>query len=183
VNLRCCPACARRAGGLVPPECPVCGGLGVLELGRAALARYGPQVTARAVEISLESAARFALADAGMTVESCRKALIAGVARLRAAGVLAGDTVGLRPLVPAQWEPVDESVTRTLDAPALQWAVDDRPVAAAAVGFSAAGYISRLARAADPLDLMGPSTTQTATSRQAVDRAATQLAAAAASFT
>jgi hypothetical protein len=178
--LRCCPACSRRAGSIVDDECPVCAGAGVLELGRAALARFGSDVTSRAVEINLEGAARFALAALNMTPEKWRGALSAAVAQLRLAGVLAGG-----PPIPPQAQPVhddDVPVTVTLDAPPLVWAVDDRPVSVGAVGFSAAGYISRLARAADPLDLMGPSTTQVAARRQVVDQEAARLAAAAATF-
>jgi hypothetical protein len=117
-----------------------------------------------------------------MTPEKWREALVAAVAQLRTAGVLAPDAGALQQVSPLFGQVIDEQLAVTLDAPPLSWAVDDRPVAAGAVGFSAAGYISRLARAADPLDLMGPSTTQVATRRQAVDREASSLAAAAATF-
>jgi hypothetical protein len=166
---------------VIPAECPVCDGAGTLELGRAAIVQHGPDVAARSVEIALETAARYALADAAMTPETARAALRAAVTQLRTAGVLAR-TPGTPP-PPEQTAPSGsppEAVT--LDAPPLIWAVDDRPTAAGVVGFSAAGYISRLAQVADPLDFMGPSTSQIVSRRTILDRQAATLAAAAATI-
>ena len=146
-------------------------------MGVPALRQHGEDVTARAVELVLETAARYALAAAGMTPVSARTALTVSVAKMRTAGILHPQVGALQApvLSPAELE---ATIMLTLDAPPLLWDAMDRPVAAGAVGFSAGGYISRLARAADPLDPLGTTTAERAQRHDAIDRRAQTLAAA-----
>lgn len=104
---RTCPACARRYGGLIDGDCPVCAGVGSLSLGPPALASNEPSAIARAVEIYLESAGLSALR---LDAPERRERIEAAVRELQIAGVLAmsGDTA----YYPREWPsgPIAESV-------------------------------------------------------------------------
>lgn len=58
MTLRTCPACTLRPAAIIAPDCAVCGGHGVLELGERATREYdGPTVSA-AIALALENVAR-----------------------------------------------------------------------------------------------------------------------------
>ncbi|RIJ76595.1 hypothetical protein D1871_11010 [Nakamurella silvestris] len=187
-----CPACARRLTMLVEDDCPICGGTGVLALGAAGLARHPAEVASRAIEIALEGIAKESLAAAGPDMTVARRHLTRGVGELTKAGLIA-KTPQPEPLHLAarlstediktearrmnRKHPADDAV---LDAPALAWEPDDRPLAAGGIpGFSAAGYIANLARVCDPLDPLARTTRDHAVSVIHTERHAKVLAAAA----
>lgn len=83
-----CPACARRLGGHVTAECPVCRGAGAVNLGPEALQRETPPIVARAVELYLE-AATWATLDWHTATDHARDQSIAlAVDALHGAGLL-----------------------------------------------------------------------------------------------
>jgi hypothetical protein len=88
-----CPYCGRRWSGEVDPDCLICSGDGVLELGAAGLDRHGAEVTARAVEYALEGQAQNALSAMNdrepIGIAEARASLRLCVLRLRRAGLLA----------------------------------------------------------------------------------------------
>ena len=178
---RVCPACQRRWAGWIAPDCDVCRGEGRLELGEAAVKTEGPDVTSRAVELALESAARYALADLTFTYDTAHRALTDAVKALQTARILAGPGPAANYPVIAR-RPLQAGTAMTLDAPPLLWDAHDRPVAAGIPGFSAAGYISRMARIADPLDLFGPSTSERHQQHSTLEQRATRLAAIASNY-
>lgn len=199
---RTCPACARRYAGLVDPDCPVCQGLGVLNLGAAALHNFDPAPVARAVELYIETRAQRVRQE--LPLGQHRDALEAAVDELRLAGVLSStaDASG-RPAHARQpvdsasarvaeldayraartlGTPVSTRVTRSLDAPLIPLEAarprDGRPPQA-----SATGHRSATATIADPIDPIGPDSGElelalrTATHSARVIAAAVPLAA------
>jgi hypothetical protein len=195
---RTCPACSRRYAGLIDPDCVVCWGVGVVGLGPAALHRCEPAVVARAIELHLEAASRAAAEDLPLG-DARREALAAAVDELRVAGVIAdplahGAPANSRPdapegaarrvtdseasrlayLVGARPRPCDPA---NLDAEAIEYGLDDRPLARSLPVVSAGGAPSFLAKAADPADPLGDTRRQVY-ARNATDRRATVIAAA-----
>ena len=87
-----CPYCSRRWSKSVEPDCLICAGEGVLEMGAAGVGRFGAEVTARAVENALEGQARNSMArlagPAPIVMSQARISLRLCVLELRAAGLL-----------------------------------------------------------------------------------------------
>jgi len=168
---RTCPACARRDGGVTAADCPICHGEGQLYLGAAALVHHPAVVVAMAVELYFEAVARIALAGdpSAHGLRTARTSLAEAGDDLIRTGLLA-----YRPHVtssPATRSPYPQATaaalvpahhpadTARLAAPPVQFAADERPLGFGGLpGFSAAGYLAYLSRAADPLDPLGPST-------------------------
>lgn len=194
---RTCPACSRRYAGLVTPDCPVCQGLGVLNLGAAALHHYDPAPIARAVELYLETQARRTRHE--LPLGQHRDTLATAVDELRLAGVLAHPSDGTG--TPARTTPpADAASTRVAEldayrvARALGTPVNTTVVAALAEGpvdlvglrprdghpptGSANGHRSALATIADPIDPLGPDTAELRATRYAHDHAGHVIAAA-----
>jgi hypothetical protein len=195
---RTCPACARRYAGLITPDCAVCWGVGVIGLGPAALHRSEPAVVARSIELYLEAASRTVAADLPLGDER-RDALAAAADELRVAGVIAdslahgeaahhradapegaarrvtdSEAARMAHLAGARLTPSDAA---NLDAEAIEYGLDDRPLAKALPVVSASGSQSFLARAADPADPLGD-TRQQVYARDATERRAVVLSAA-----
>lgn len=161
-----CPACARRWAGVIADDCPVCAGLGVVNLGAAATHKHGPAPAALAVAYYLEARARDAAGRLAYAEHPA--ALEAAVAELRAAGVLAaaaGKTRAVNP--PTAQKAVAAAVQLT-----LEWGMKAAPTDAQRLhgkrrprlagcrdnkaclpAVSANGHASHLARAADQLPL------------------------------
>lgn len=178
VPRRTCPACSRRYAGLVAHDCPICQGLGTLALGAAALAHYDTAAIARAIELYLEAHAQ-AIRDQ-LPLGTRRQALEAAVDNLRAAGVLhsTADT-GTPARTPAPPDaasamvteleayrvardlgtPVTTRVTTALTAPPIPLH-QARPRNGAIPTASATGLRSATATIADPIDPLGPDTTE-----------------------
>lgn len=171
---RTCPACQTRHAGLVDPDCVVCSGAGVLQLGAAALSIYEPEVVAQAVAIALEAVARDA--DNRLTYGDDRIGPIRDTVRdLQAAGLLGGP-----PPPPPQNKPrkrprkrsgdgryvletepsklaaecvqvtIDDLDARLITADPYRYREDDRPNARGLPLLSANGHPSHLARITDP---------------------------------
>jgi len=168
---RTCPACARREGGVIAADCPICSGAGILHLGASALVHHSPQVVALAAEYHLEASARIALAGdpSAHGVHTARAALSEAVIDLVSSGVLAlrqHVTSGYpqRPPMPTMNAAAMVPLYATgdaarLSAPPVVFEADERPMGYGGIpGFSAAGYLAYLSRASDPLDALGPST-------------------------
>jgi hypothetical protein len=196
---RTCPACARRYAQLVAPDCPVCQGLGVLNLGPAATAHHTPAAVSRAVELYLEDTSRRTREE--LPLGQHRDALELAVDDLRLAGVLASphDPAGPAEHPPA---PRDRDAVRAteLDAYRVARTVLATPVSVAAVtalaappvdqleqlrprdgrppSGSAAGSRSALATIADPIDPLGEDTAVIEATRYADSHAARVLSAA-----
>lgn len=194
---RLCPACSRRYAQLVAPDCPVCQGLGVLNLGAAALAHYAAAPIARAVELYLEAHAR--TARTMLPLGQHRHTLEAAVDELRLAGVLASshDTgPPARDPVPtdaasarvaeldsyrvarALGTPVTTITLATLAAPPVDDLADVRPRDGRPPTGSLAGHRSALATIADPIDPLGDDTATIHADRYADTHRANVIAAA-----
>lgn len=156
---------------LIDPSCPVCRGTGTLHFGRAAEAQHTPEVVSRAVEYSIEAAARAAIAadPTAAGIHRARQRITNTIRTLTIAGVLHDHPTPPRPrarTTPAHQHTAAVALTRklpvdtyhrgdaaALDAPPLEFAVDDRPLAQGGIpGFSSGGYVCHLTRAADPID-------------------------------
>lgn len=192
---RTCPACARRYGGLIAEDCPICQGTGALALGAAALSQHTAPAVARAVELYLELKAQ----DAGPLPAAERgDALEAAVLDLRSAGVLAHGQDPTSPGRPGTNRPTAErdatrytaqltgrpvlaTVPAHLAAPTipLLTARPDRVTAHA----SANGHRAHLARIADPIRPTGPDLLDLDAERRTVDHAARVIAGATAHLT
>jgi hypothetical protein len=183
---------------VVDPDCPVCSGTGTLVLGPA-LSLYGADVASRAVEYGVEAAAREAmsLVPGAAAITAARYAVTVTVAKMRVASLLAYETSRAGPL-PAtrldRHEIHDRARSLTvgyetgdsaaLDAPPLLFDPDDRPLAHGGIpGFSVAGYVCHMSRAADPVDPLAPTaaTRELAHSRTVLHHRAQVLASAVAS--
>lgn len=200
---RTCPACAMRYAGLVDPGCPVCEGVGVLGLHPVALAPVGLKptdaaVVARAVELYLEAAAREAAGQLPLG-DPRTEALAEAADRLRKARIV-GPPLGV-PDRDMAWIPLDPE-TRAVDAEAQKtahlmgqpnkpqdvanldadpvlYSPEDRPRALGLLPErSQNGYQSQLAKAADPVDALGPDTLTLAFERQNRDHGAQVIASA-----
>ncbi len=157
---------------LVEPDCPICAGAGVLELGRPALSIHHPDVVADAIELALEAAARASMTATPATAQA---ALRDRVAALRTAGLIAktgtptAPATGAPPGRPsgfldchtqarqlADTLPGAETAAGDrahLDAPPIDWTPYERPLDVGGIpGFSCGGYICAIARATDPYD-------------------------------
>lgn len=195
---RTCPACARRYAGLIAPDCPVCQGLGVLNLGAAALHHYEPAPIARAVELYLEATSRRLRRQ--LDLGQHRQALEAAVDELRLAGVLTStaDAAGTPARAPI---PQDAASARVAELDAYRATRDlgatpdtatleglraqpqpldrrSRPIDGRPPQTSANGHPSALATIADPLDPLGPDTGALTIQRHAHDHRARVIAAA-----
>lgn len=196
MSRRACPACARRYAGLIPDDCPVCDGIGILSLGNAALARHAPAAVARAVELYLEHAAHRAARD--LPYAQRRAALELAVTELRTAGILATIADTGTPATPAQ---PDDAQARTLaerEAYAVATELNARPTTAVLNSLAAStlpltacrpgehviaiasanGHPAQLARAADPIDPLGPDLLELAADRRSTEHAGRVLAGA-----
>lgn len=196
---RTCPACARRYAQLVAPDCPVCQGLGVLNLGPAALAHHTPAAVSRAVELHLEGTSRRTQGE--LPLGQHRDALEAAVDELRLAGVLASphdtaptDTVpdvpetfaevvdaelaGRRASRDVLGTPVTRPIVDALAADPVADVTDLRPRTGRPPTGSAGGHRSALATIADPIDPLGPDTAVIQTTRYADTHRARVIAAA-----
>lgn len=170
MTARMCPACARRWGMLIDDACPICSGLGVLQLGRGATGKYGPEAVSVAVEYALEGQARRALASNPQDTGNARAALTDGVAQLRARGMISRNAEGgpLNRRVPTTVPKIRSTAARitpgyqdqdgqACETRTLEWPPNDRPMAAGGIpGFSLGFFTCNLARAADPLDPLNP---------------------------
>lgn len=163
---RVCPACARRYGGLIAPDCRVCQGTGILGLGAAALAQHSAPAVARSVELYLELRAQ---ASTHLPTAQRPDVLEAAVLELRSAGVLshsletaapatvtpstpqAAEVSAYRTVHDLTGQPLPTAVPAALAAPPipLAHARPDRINAHA----SANGHPAHLHRLADPLSL------------------------------
>ncbi len=174
-----CPACITRLDHVVHPECIVCAGTGYLRLGDGAMSLYTPEVVSRAVDLSLEAAAR--TADTTRTLSDDRSEPIrAALDTLTAAGILAAsdrpeatatpwwakssvrgqlrDQHGRFSLVRDAEELAADTLQQPLipldsvlaDAGPYEYTEDDRPNARGLPLLSQNGYPSHLARVADP---------------------------------
>jgi hypothetical protein len=166
---RTCPACQRRYGGLVDPECPVCTGIGTVGLGAAALHTAAPEAVARAVELYLEEATR----RAGHPTERA-DVVDAAVLELRTAGVIASPSDGAGPPATST-DPATASLAE-LDAHLLATRLGAKPTAEALTALasdpvelvdarepgalhphaSANGDRAHLTLALDPIEPLGP---------------------------
>jgi len=196
---RTCPACARRYAQLVTPDCPVCQGLGVLQLGPAATAHHTPAAVSRAIELYLEDTARRTRDE--LPLSQHRDALAVAVDELRLAGVLAsphdgpgghdhpGAPTGLDAIRTVEQEayrvartvlatPVSVAAVTALAAPPTDDLTTIRPRDGHPPTGSANGHRSALATIADPLDPLGPDTATIHATRYADSHAARVLAAA-----
>lgn len=194
---RVCPACQRRYAGLVAADCAVCQGLGVLNLGAAALAHYDAAPVARAVELYLEAHARRHRHE--LPLGQHRQGLESAVDELRIAGVLAAPHEGGTParapiptdaasarvaeldsyrVARALGTPVTTIVVAALAAPPVDDLAQVRPRDGRAPTGSANGHRSALATAADPLDPLGDDTAVIAATRYADTHRANVIAAA-----
>lgn len=196
LSRRACPACSRRYAGLIPADCPVCDGIGILALGNAALSRHNPAAVARAVELYLEHAAHRAARD--LPYAQRRAALELAVTELRTAGVLATIADTGTPATPAQ---PDDAQARSLaerDAYTVATDLNARPTTAVLNALAAStipltacrpgthvlaiasanGHPAQLARAADPIDPLGPDLLELAAERRTTEHAGRVLASA-----
>lgn len=196
VPRRTCPACSRRYAGLVADDCPICQGLGVLNLGAASLHHYGIAATARAVDLFLEHAAQEATGQ--LPLASRWEALEAAADDLRVAGVL-GSAVDNRHVTPARTPAPADAQARTvteLDAHRLTTALgrpasplvvsalrarpvplsEGRPRDGRPPQASAEGLRSRLATIADPIDPLGPDTGELEVDRRRSEHTAAVVA-------
>lgn len=187
---RTCPACSTRYAGLVDPLCVICGGVGTLTLGDAALSIYEPEIVAQAVAIALEAVAR--KADETLTIGDDRAAPVReAVADLVEAGVIsAPDPPAPKPRRPRnrprkrddagryvlEAQPsklaeecvqvtIDDLDARLINADPYRYTEDDRPNARGLPLLSANGHPSHLARITDPEE-PGNSTMATVRARQ-----------------
>jgi hypothetical protein len=194
---RICPACSRRYAQLVDADCPICKGLGVLNLGAAALHHYDPAPVARAIEFYLESKARRTRAE--LPLGQHRDTLAEAVDELRLAGVLS-DGTGIGPpartppprdassariaeldsyrVARALGTPVSTPVVAALAAPPVDDLATLRPRNGHAPTGSLNGHRSALATIADPIDPLGPDTATIAADRYADGHRARVIAAA-----
>lgn len=193
---RTCPACARRYAGLIEPDCPVCSGVGVLQLGQAALAHYDTPAVARSVELYLEHHAQQVRRE--LPLGQHRAALEAAVDNLRVAGVLAtihdSTAPPARPNTPRDTahariaeldahratrtltgHPVTTTVLTALASPPLADLHQARPIGAAPTA-SATGHRAALHTIANPIDALGPDTTALQLQTAAWDHRATVIA-------
>lgn len=189
--IRLCPACLTRKARLVAPDCPVCGGAGVLRLGSAALSLHDPDVVSRAAAIVLEAVSRRAeeISEPGTDLVP---AVRAAVGVLVESGILAGPEGHLLPPSPGGGRstspaslaaaaspvpvlPIDWVLT---EAPNFHYGPGDRPGARGLPVLSEDGNPSHLARIVDPA-VPGASTAAAAQARALSTRRAGILAAAA----
>lgn len=192
-----CHACRMRFATLVDPACRLCGGLGVLTLGAAALHHHGPWTTALAVQLFIEAAAREAAAT--LPYADRPQALDQAITNLQAAGALARPTD--RPTAPTgtprpATTQAQQQTHVTAHQLAFDWGAHPTPAdhkALHAEGntadlararrtaphlipqLSATGNPSHTARAADPIEQDAPNVARTAQAQQAAHRAAARL--------
>lgn len=195
---RTCPACARRYAALVSPDCPICHGIGVLNLGPAALHHHAPAPVSRAIELYLEATARRTRHE--LPLGQHTDALAAAVDDLRLAGIIATPSDGTgtpaRTPIPtdatsarvaeldayrvakALGTPVTTPTVNALAAPPVPDLAQVRPRNGHPPQGSANGHRSALATIADPLDPLGPDTATVHADRYADTHTARVLAAA-----
>lgn len=186
MTARLCPACVHRRARVVDPDCLVCGGAGILALGKAE-ALSGPVEAAYAVAIVLEATARDVetrhAGDPRGAMREAPRAVGGALLAMRQRGLLAGtpsqvatgdgtalaQAVSVVPIRPVDWT--------LIDAPAYAYGYADRPMARGMPVLSADGHPSHLARLADPADPLLP-TAEDAQARTAARRTGAVLAAA-----
>lgn len=178
---RICPACNHRKNQLIDPDCSVCQGRGLLQLGAGAMTLYTADVVAEAIVLALEAKAREA--DQTLTLSDDREASVReAVSMMVEAGVLASQDAPLHLAPPpppppykrtrkrddagryaAEFEPsqVAAQCVQTelfpLDsalaaAPAFEYEEHERPNARGLPVLSANGHPSHLARVTDPME-------------------------------
>ena len=172
---RLCPGCARRDTMLIDPLCVICDGRGTLTLGKAALSMYYPDVVSEAIELALEAAARRALSSNPTTGLDGLRECMRQLRKARVVAPPAGPfpvTVTSTASRPADWadqrrqashlaggildsKPERDDRVRLVAPPDPEWALSGKPLDVSSIpGFSSAGFICALARAADPYDPM-----------------------------
>ncbi len=165
MTIRLCPSCARLVDMIPPPDCPICGGVGHLVLGRGGMDKHGATVCSLAVEMALEKQARadlghryqdlgLARANQTKTVEEMRKVgLLAKTGTDSGRSVIKSMTIAEHRERAAVLAGATREDTRRLSTPRLDWDVDDRPLAAGGPpGFSSGGFVAHLTRVNDPQD-------------------------------
>jgi len=187
MTTRLCPACIHRRARVVDPDCLVCGGAGVLALGKAEdLA--GPVEASYAVAIVLEATARDVetrhAGDPRAVQREAPRAVRGALQTMRQRGLLAGTprsvatgdgTALAQEVAPVPIRPMDWTL---IDAQSYAYHYGDRPLSRGMPVLSADGHPSHLARLADPADPLTP-TTQDAQQRASSRRTGAVLAAAA----
>lgn len=83
---RVCPMCVVREAGVIAPDCEVCNGHGILELGRA-VKQYPDTTVSTAIHLALEEAAR-TVHDTTIRSRDPRAAIRATLDQLTKAGLL-----------------------------------------------------------------------------------------------
>lgn len=186
VTARLCPACIHRRARVVDPGCLVCGGAGVLALGKAEQLS-GPVEASYAVAIVLEATARDVetrhAGDPRAVAREAPRAVGGALLAMRQRGLLAGTphqvatgdgTAMAQDAAPVPIRPMDWTL---IDAPAYAYGYADRPMARGMPVLSADGHPSHLARLTDPADPLTP-TAQDAATRAAARRTGAVIAAA-----
>lgn len=185
-----CPGCARRYAGVIDADCPICDGIGVLPLGRPALAIAPPQAVARAVQLILEDAARQA---AHRPQPERPEAVATAILEARHRGLLHHGPTGGAParsapdeLPPSSHDQTAAHLTLTaghnpnpglLDhPPAPDGPARARPQRHLPAVLSLNGHAGHLARTVDPILDLGPDTTAHAATRTAHEWRARVLA-------
>lgn len=197
-----CPACITRLDQVVHPDCIVCNGTGYMALSEGAVAFYRPEVVAKAVELTLESAAR--IADLTGTLSDDRtQAVISAIEKLHDAGLVIEEESPYintawwgrkqQPKQPrnqdgkyASYQEASELARNAVQAPLIpldavmidaapyEYTREERPNARGLPVLSANGHPSHLARIADPQE-PGRSTAEWVQGRHADHREATIL--------